>query len=409
MMGTLRTFAPLAWRNLWRNAKRTLITLIVVSIGLWSVLFFNAFLNAWGQASKAAVLDLLIGQGQIHAQGYLNDPSIDALMSPPNPALEAALNGPDISVWAVRLQLPGVVVSEYKTLPVNILGVDPASEIKISSIPGKIVEGKYLTSSDDTGVILGLNLAEKLKTGLGRRVILMSQNTEGQLSEQSFTIVGLFDADKATEDFYIFTGLRAAHDFVGLKDQIAQIAFAIPDPEMLDQTVASLAAAAPDLDVRSWKKLSLFLATTDSFMQNFIYIWLAVVFSLMAIGIVNTQLMAVFERTHEFGLLQALGMKPRQVLYLVALESVFMIGIGVLLGAIFAALTIWSLSDGLDLSAFAEGLEMFQGGQVLYPEYDVAGFVLFSLTIWGFGILVALWPARRAAKLSPVQAMRHAT
>ncbi|MFT5006476.1 MAG: ABC-type lipoprotein release transport system permease subunit, partial [Paracoccaceae bacterium] len=243
----------------------------------------------------------------------------------------------------------------------------------------------------------------------GRRVILMSQNTEGQLSEQSFTIVGLFDADKATEDFYIFTGLRAAHDFVGLKDQIAQIAFAIPDPEMLDQTVATLAAAAPDLDVRSWKKLSLFLATTDSFMQNFIYIWLAVVFSLMAIGIVNTQLMAVFERTHEFGLLQALGMKPRQVLYLVALESVFMIGIGVLLGAIFAALTIWSLSDGLDLSAFAEGLEMFQGGQVLYPEYDVAGFVLFSLTIWGFGILVALWPARRAAKLSPVQAMRHAT
>ncbi|MFT4716907.1 MAG: ABC-type lipoprotein release transport system permease subunit [Paracoccaceae bacterium] len=409
MMGTLRTFAPLAWRNLWRNAKRTLITLIVVSIGLWSVLFFNAFLNAWGQASKAAVLDLLIGQGQIHAQGYLNDPSIDALMSPPNPALEAALNGPDISVWAVRLQLPGVVVSEYKTLPVNILGVDPASEIKISSIPGKIVEGKYLTSSDDTGVILGLNLAEKLKTGLGRRVILMSQNTEGQLSEQSFTIVGLFDADKATEDFYIFTGLRAAHDFVGLKDQIAQIAFAIPDPEMLDQTVATLAAAAPDLDVRSWKKLSLFLATTDSFMQNFIYIWLAVVFSLMAIGIVNTQLMAVFERTHEFGLLQALGMKPRQVLYLVALESVFMIGIGVLLGAIFAALTIWSLSDGLDLSAFAEGLEMFQGGQVLYPEYDVAGFVLFSLTIWGLGILVALWPARRAAKLSPVQAMRHAT
>jgi len=408
-MQNLRTFTPLAWRNLWRNPRRTSITLIVVSVGLWSVLFFNSFLNAWGQASKDAVLDLLIGQGQIHADGYLNDPSIDAIMPPPDKVLTKALNAPEIENWAARLQLPGVVVSEYKTLPVNILGVDPAAEMRISSLPGKIVQGRYLADTDDAGVILGLNLAEKLKTGLGRRVILMSQNTEGKLSEQSFDVIGLFDADKATEDFYAFTGLAASQRFVGLKDEVAQIVFTIPLDENLDPTVANLIQAAPDLDVRSWKKLSLFLATSDSFMQSFIYIWLAVVFSLMAIGIVNTQLMAVFERTHEFGLLRALGMKPRQVLLLVALESAFLIGFGVLIGMGLSALTIWSLADGLDLSAFAEGLEMFQGGQVLFPEYDIAGFIQFSLIIWGLGSLVALWPARRASKLSPVEAMRHAT
>jgi ABC-type lipoprotein release transport system permease subunit len=408
-MQNLKTFAPFAWRNLWRNPRRTSITLIVVSVGLWSVLFFNSFLNAWGQASKDAVLDLLIGQGQIHAVGYLDDPSIDALMPPPNAALAKALNALEISAWAARLQLPGVAVSEYKTLPVNILGVDPVAEMQLSTIPDKVVQGRYLTNTDDAGVILGLTLAEKLKTGLGRRIILMSQNTDGKLSEQSFDVVGLFDADKATEDFYIFTGLKASQTFVGLKDEVAQIVFTIPDPEVLDIKVADLTAAGPDLDVRSWKKLSLFLATTDSFMQNFIYIWLAVVFSLMAIGIVNTQLMAVFERTHEFGLLQAFGMKPRQVLLLVALESAFLIGFGVLIGMVLSALTIWSLTDGLDLSAFAEGLEMFQGGQVLFPEYDLPSFILFSFIIWGLGILVALWPARRASKLSPVEAMRHAT
>jgi len=124
---------------------------------------------------------------------------------------------------------------------------------------------------------------------------------------------------------------------------------------------------------------------------------------------VNTQLMAVFERVHEFGLLQAFGMKPSQILLLVAMESAFLIGFGVVIGMILSALTIWSLSDGLDLSAFAAGLEMFQGGQVLFPEYDVASFFVFSLVIWLLGILVALWPARRAAKLSPVEAMRTAT
>ena len=204
-------------------------------------------------------------------------------------------------------------------------------------------------------------------------------------------------------------GQKALVDISGFRDEIAQIVFTIPEDEALDPTLANLTNAAPDLDVRSWKELSLFLALTDTFMQTFIYIWLGVVFSLMAIGIVNTQLMAVFERTHEFGLLRALGMKPGQVLLLVTLESAFLIGFGVLLGMVLAAATIWPLSDGLDLSRFAEGLEMAQAGQVLYPELDAGSFVLFALIIWILGILVALWPARRAAKLSPVEAMRHVT
>ncbi|HGG06105.1 MAG TPA: ABC transporter permease [Aliiroseovarius sp.] len=408
-MAGLKTFAPLAWRNLWRNPRRTVITLIVVSVGLWSVLFFNSFLVAWGESRKDEVLSLLTGAGQIHAQGYLDDPGLTTLMPPPNDTLVATLNQDKISDWTTRLQLPGVVVSEYKTLPVNIVGVDPAAEQRVSSLPGKVVEGRYLTGLDDSGVVLGLAMAERLKTGLGRRVILMSQNVTGAMSEQSFDIVGLYDADKATEEFYAFTGRVAMQDFVGVGDEIAEIVFNIPLDQDLDPVVADLAQAAPDLDVRSWKKLALFLATTDSFMQNFVFIWLGVVFSLMAIGIVNTQLMAVFERTHEFGLLRALGMKPRQVLLLVTLEGVFLIGFGVVLGILLALATIWGLSGGVDLSGFAEGLELFQSGSVIYPGFDPVRFAIFSVTIWILGVLVALWPAGRAARLSPVEAMRQVT
>ncbi len=409
MMETLRTFAPLAWRNLWRNPRRTLITLIVVSVGLWSILFFNSFMNAWMQASKVATLDLLIGRGQIHATGYLDDPSIDTLMPPPDGALEAALNAPEITNWTTRLQLPGVVLSEYKTLPVTIMGVDPMAERVVSTLPGKVVEGRYLRDAADDGVILGLNLAERLKTGLGRRVILMSQSIDGSLAERSFNVVGLFDADKPTEDFFAFTGRETAQAFVGLNREIAQIVFDVPDTTDLDGVVASLQLAAPELDVRSWRELSLFLATNEKFMGGFIFVWLGVVFSLMAIGIINTQLMAVFERMQEFGLLRALGMKPRLVLLMVTLESAMLIGIGVALGAVLAAATIWSFADGVDLSAFAEALEMFQGGQVLYPEYHPGAFAFFAAIIWALGSLVALWPARRASKSSPVEAMRRAT
>jgi len=407
-METIRIYGPLAWRNLWRNPRRTIITLIVVAIGLWSVLFFNSFMRAWGESSKEATLDLLIGSGQIHAEGYLDDPNVDLLMDPPTQALRDVLTSEGFKGWGTRLQVPGVVQSEYKTLPVTIVGVDPATEKTISSIPGKLVEGRYLTDADDASVVLGLHLVDRLKTGLGRRVILMSQNVDGSMSEWSFDVVGLFDADKGTEDLYVFTGRAAAQDFLNVGDKVAQIVYVVADEDALESQTQRLAEAAPELDVRSWKKISAFLATSDSFMEGFIYIWLGIVFAMMAIGIVNTQLMAVFERTHEFGLLRALGMKPRQVLFMVSLESVLLIGLGVLIGMVMAAVTIWAMYDGVDLSAFAEGMEMFQGGQVLYPEYDVPAFILFSVIIWGLGVLVALWPARRASKASPVEAMRQA-
>ena len=409
MSGTFRRFLALAWRNLWRNSKRTSITLIVVATGMWSVLFFNSFMIAWMDSSKDATLSLLIGEAQIHAPGFMDDPNVDALMEPPAAALTRALSSPEISAWSARLNLPGVVQSEYKTLPVTIMGVDPTAEALVSRIPASVTEGRYLSGLTDDGVVIGQNLAERLKTGLGRRVILMSQNLDGTLSEQSFDVIGLYDVDKGTEDFFVFTGRAAMAAFVGTGEQTAEIVARIPDPLALAATVAGLQQAAPDLDIRSWKEMSAFLASTDTYMAGFIFVWLGVVFSLMAIGIVNTQLMAVFERNHEFGLLRALGMKPRLVLLMVSLESAMMIGLGVLIGMVLAALTIAAMVPGVDLSAFAQALEMFQGGQVLYPDYQWPSFALFGAIIWGLGILVALWPARRAARLSPVEAMRHAT
>jgi ABC-type lipoprotein release transport system permease subunit len=408
-MSALRTLTPLAWRNIWRNPRRTAITLIVVAAGMWSIIFFNSILVAWMESSKDGALRLLIHSGQIHAEAYLDDPSIERLMTPPEGTLLDRLNGPEVANWTTRLVLPGVIQSEYKTLGASIVGVDPEDETRISSIPGKIIEGRYVNALEDDAVVIGLHMAERLKTGLGRRVILMSLNTEGSMSEQSFDVVGIFDADKATEDLYVFSGRAAVQAFVGLENEIAQIAVELANDDARTGYFDGLREVAPDLDIRAWNELNMFLATTDSFMGVFIFIWLGVVFSLMAIGIVNTQLMAVFERSREFGLVRALGMKPGRVLMMVTIESALLIGLGVLLGIVLSLVTIWALYDGIDLSAFSAGLDLFQGAEVMYPRYHFDGLVTFSITIWFLGILVALWPARRASKCSPVEAMRRDT
>lgn len=409
MISALRSLAPLAWRNVWRNPRRTVITLIVVSIGLWSILFFNSMLNGWIQSSKDAALKLLTGEGQIHAVGYLDDPQIEAFMQPPSGALLDALNSDTVEDWTVRVSAPGVVQSEYKTLPVTFMGVDPAAEARISTIPGDVVQGRYLTGVDDDGIILGKHMVERLKTDLGRRVIVMSQNTDGTMSEWSFDVVGIFDSDQGIEDFNIFTGLKASQEFLGLTDEVAQVVVTLPDEAELNPSIQVLKDAAPDMDVRSWKELNLFLAMTDDFMGVYIFVWLAIVFSMMAIGIVNTQLMAVFERTQEFGLLRALGMKPRRVLLMVTIESAVLVGAGVVIGAVLAVLTVWGFRGGLDLTAYARALEMVDMGSMIYLKYHPAQMVQFSIIIWILGILVALWPARRASKCSPQEAMRRDT
>ncbi len=409
MMETFKLLAPLAWRNLWRNPRRTIITLFVVSVGLWSILAVASFITAWAQSSRDATLRLLIAQGQIHAEGYMDDPNISNLMPPPGAALVAALNRPDISNWVTRLELPGVVQSEYKTLPVSLVGVDPDAERRISSIPEKIVEGRYLNGLEDDSAVIGLNLAKRLKTALGRRIILMVTAEDGWLEERSFDVVGVYDADTAFEDTYIFTGRSTMQAMVGVGDKIAQIAFEVPEDAALAGVVERLRAAAPGLDIRPWRKISLIMGAMDATMGGVIFIWLAVMMVMISIGVINTQLMAVFERTHEFGLLRALGFKSRHVLWLVTFESVLLIGLGVLIGMIAGAATVWGLSDGIDLSAFGKALEAFKAGDTLYLEVKTSDYIIFPLAIWALGILVALWPAWRAQKISPVEAMRQAT
>ena len=408
-MDTLKLLVPLAWRNLWRNPRRTVITLIVVSIGLWSILALSSFMTGWMGNMRDNTLQLLIGQGQIHAEGYLDDPNIDHLMSQPDEDLTAALNSPAISNWVARLELPAVVQSEYKTLPVTMLGVDPEAENRISSVPGKVVEGRYLNDMDDDAVIIGINLADRLKTALGRRVILMVTGADGWLAERSFDVVGIFDSDVGFEDTYVFTGRNAMQSMVKLEDKISQIAIEVPEEEDLTGVIDNLSAAAPELDVREWRKLSPLLGMMDSSMGFAVYIWLGVMMVMVSIGIINTQLMAVFERIHEFGLLRAIGLKPGHVLALVTLESILLIGLGVLIGMLTAALTIFALRDGIDLSAFSQALESFQAADIVYVEIHPADYIIFPLAVWAIGVVVALWPAWRAQKISPVEAMRHAT
>lgn len=404
-MDRLSLLAPIAWRNLWRNPRRTLITLVVVAIGVWSILTFDVMLKAFADSSRENTLRLLTGEGQVHAAGYLDDPNITHRMRRPDGALRRVLDSPRVSAWAPRVRTPAIIQSEYRTRAVTFLGVSPRRERGVSDLPAEIVAGRYLSADGDADIVIGQDLAERLKTRLGKRVIVMAQAADGSLAERSFTIVGLFGGTKAAQDEFAFTGLSTAQATLGVGEDISEISLFSARSAKLEAVIGALRQAAPGLDIQPWMSLSPLAYTIETFSQSYIAIWLVIMFVLMAIGIVNTQLMAVFERTREFGLLQALGMRPGLIVLLVTIESALLIGVGVLAGIGLMLLTVVPLLGGLDFGFLAAGMEMGGMGEVIYPKLSPADVARLSLIVWVLGIVAAMWPARTAARAHPVVAM----
>lgn len=405
-MKTFALLGKLAWRNLWRRRLRTALILFALALGVWSMISLAALMRgSMEQQVEKAVMNLL-GHIQIHASGYRDDPVIEHRIPMPSSALQTILKAPAILRWAGRIRVPAVVSSERESAAVTLVGIDPEKERGLSFIPTAVTQGRYLESLDDNGVVMGRKLAERLETGLGRRVVLMSQDIDNEVADRGFRVVGIFDAQpESTETGYVFVARGTAQTFLKLGDAITEITLTTMDRNLLDAPLAPLRAAAPELDVQPWSVIEPLLAVTESITDVFLIIWYVVIFTAMSFGLVNTLLMAVFERTREFGLFQALGMPPRHILGQVFIESLILLALALAVGNLAAFGTIELLRDGIDLSAFAQGLEMVGISPVLYPLVTVGDVTAANTLVFALGILASLYPAWRAARYVPVEAI----
>lgn len=402
MNAALELLLPLAWRNLWRNPRRSALVMVAVAIGLLSIVDFTALMQAWSRSTVTASLRTLTGEGQIHAPGYLGDPCVQHRMAPPSGALLAQLDSGEVKAWAPRVRVPAMARSERASLPVTLVGIDPRREQGLSFIADPLAEGRHLRDADDGGVLIGRKLARRLKTGVGKRIVIMSEAADGRLGERGFRIVGVYPAAERTESTFVFTGLHTGQKMLGIGDAVSEVSFMLRDPSQLDLYLHGLRKAAPSLDVQPWRTLQPLTEAMSRFANSFVGLWLGVMSVLVAFGVVNTLLMAVYERVREFGLLQALGLRPRLIVVEVLLESAFLTACGVLLGAAGAVALIAGFHDGLNLGFLARGAEWLGAGHVLYPQFDWPALLRACLLVWTLGVLASLWPAWRAARRSPV-------
>ncbi|PLW68470.1 ABC transporter permease [Pseudohalioglobus lutimaris] len=407
MSGASRVVAVLAWRNLWRNYRRTLVMLLAIGTGVWAMIFMSSLMRGMTDQMVLNGLAVLPGEVQIHHPSYRNDPSVVNSMSAPGGDLLAALEKPPVTAWAARVRVPAVIASERDNRGVTLLGVDPSAEQPLGSLPDEIVEGRFLADAGDRGVVLGASLARKLDTQLGKRVVIMSQDPQNNVADRGSRVVGIYRARLASnEEQFVYAGRDVLQEMLGIGDAVSEIAISAGDYRQVALWApAIIAAAGPDLEVLTWMDLDAFLASMLNLQDGFTLILMVVVFLVLSFGLVNTLAMAVFERVREIGLMQALGMRPSLILYQLLLESLYLLLLGLAAGNLLAWVTIKPLESGIDISGVAQGMEMMGMGTTLYPALAYQDMLMSTVVVIVLGLLASLLPAWRAARLDPVRAL----
>ena len=398
--------SKLAWRNLWRNYRRTLIMLLAIALGVWAMIFMTALMRGMVDDMTSQGIVALPGHVQVHAVAYRDDPSVTHSLPAPGRALLEVLNSGQVLAWTSRVKVPAMISSEYENRGVSLLGVDPQGELALGFDPDDVIEGRFLSGVDDRGIVIGRKLAERLETRLGKRVVAMSQDPENAIADRGFRVVGIFKAElESREESIVYAGRDVVQQMLGIGTDVSEIAVLGHEYRAPESLAASVRAAAPGLEVLSWLELDPYLSTMMKVMDGFVLVWMVVIFVALSFGLVNTLMMAIFERVREIGLMRALGMRPSAIVYQILVESLMLLALGLVVGNVLAISTIIPLKSGIDISAVAEGMEMMGASSVLYPVLQVSDVLLANVVVIGLGIITSLLPAWRAAQYRPVEAL----
>ena len=399
----------LAWRNIWRNKRRSLVVLLSVIVGVNSLLFMDGLTNGMIYQMLSNQISSSIAHIQIHKNGFTDNKVIQSNIPDPAAVEEAIKNNSNIKSYSKRVVTFGLLSSATNSAGVFINGIVPDDEIKISNISNSIVEGEYF-SGGEREIVLGTKLAEKLEVGLGDKVVALSNMPNGKIGSEVFRIIGLYKTPSSEFDkSFIYIPIKTAQSMLQLDNRVFEFAIVTNDISITEEVKTELIESLGNsYEVQSYKDLlPLLIIWMDMYKESLVIINFIVGLALI-FGIINSMLMAVYERINEFGVLMAIGMKNIKMFFMVVLEAAIIGIFGTLIGLASGLLINWPISKiGIDLSLFAEGLNSFGVGAVIYPTLSFENFIMTLLMILVVSVLGAIYPAYKAIKLDPIYAIRY--
>lgn len=403
----------LAWRNLWRQGRRSLTALGAVTVVVaFSVLYYGMG-GAIGNSMYTQITSSG-GQVQLHAAGYrgTRDFSAGLIRDARNVRAAISANAEGGDVVGV-LDVPALLIHGDRSRATALSGRDWTQAVRRGYLRTNPLDGAFLTASDTGSIVLGRSLARALGVGIGDRVDVYAPGTEG-FGAAAFTVYGLLDvADPATQARTAFVSLQAAQALAA-PDAVSRFEVHYPavkrvaDDAITRRAAAALSAVLPQLQVESWRQVSPGLVKLLDAFGPMLAIITLIFYVLAGLLVVNTVYLSLIERIRDFGVLVSLGMTGRRLMGLITLESVLLCATGAAVGAAVGSGLVAALARGFTIPGFREYLASFGMDPMFYPSVtagQVTQAVAFALAT---GVLAALWPASLASRLEPAEAMRFA-
>jgi ABC-type lipoprotein release transport system permease subunit len=396
----------MAWRDLGRNRRRSFLSALAVGLALMLLLFLAAFIQGEMKTSIDTSIRLISGHLQVRANTYDEVKTslkwADLVENPQQIADQIAALEP-VQVASPRLYASGIVAVGDETTGVRVIGLDPASE---ASLPYKdgLLEGNYLTPDDREGVLLGKALAEKLGLKVGDPISLSVNTANGEVSEQTFTLRGIFSTGTyAFDSANALLPLAKAQAITGAENHASTIFILLKDMNQIDAVAPALQSSS--LKVLTWKQMNELLLQVEQLANSYMVFFYLIVLGISATVVVNTLIMSVFERTREIGILTAIGMRSRRIMGMFLAESTLLAVGGILMGLILGIiLSTWLGQVGFPIAQMK--VTGFVMGDRIYPVLTLKDSVNLSLLALIITLLAGIYPAWLASHMEPVEALR---
>lgn len=396
-----------AWRNLWRHGRRTMITSLAMAVGVALCMATFAYSDGFFEQLFDSVVRQEVGHVQIHNSEYIEYPQLHFTLDDAEARLASLEAVDETRGVAGRLRGYALVSGEGEAKGALMLGVDPAREGTVSRLPERVIDGRWLEAQGE--VVLGKKLARDLNVGVGEEVFAVTQAADGSLGNDLYSVVGVVRGASGT----VLMHLTDAQDLLVLPNQVHEISILGGGPDHVPElkVAVSAVAAAEGVSVRTWSEVQPDMANALALTDANALVMVGIVFSVAALGVLNTMLMSVFERTREFGVIRAIGLRPRHVVAMVVYEALLLgviaCGVGLVMGGFLDMLLV---VYGLDMTSVMEdGFEL--GGVTIDPiirgVVKPRGIIVTVFAVLTVSVMSSLWPAWRASRLRPVEAMRE--
>lgn len=400
--------AKISWRNIWRSRTRSLVVIGAIMLGVWAVVFMISFSMGLVKSYINNSIKHQISHIQLHHPDFKEDREIKYFITEAGQKLEQLKATEGIQAATMRTIVNGMLSSSRGARGMEIKAVEPETEKATTQLDSKIVEGDFLTREKKNPILVSQRIANKLSLKIRSKVVLTFQDFDGEIIAGAFRIVGLFDTGNSPfDESHVFINRKDLNRLLGQGDIAHEMAVFLDDPATLEKTKTDLMTLFPQQQVETYKEISPDIQLYESQIQTSATIFIFIVMLALIFGIINTMLMAVLERYKELGMLMAVGMNKPKVFLMIVYETIMLALVATPIGLLLGWLTVvYFNQQGIDLSAFAEGMKQFGMEEIVYPSLEKDIYIQLSLSVALTAILASVYPAYKAISLRPVEAIR---